>query len=118
MKIDSTTERPAPVTQTPPRVRIAPDHAATSALDAKAVNPKPAPADPAQVDAAIDAANQSMRKIATNIQFEKDASSGQIVVRVVDTETQQVLRQMPSEEMLAVGKALDRLQGLMVHHKV
>jgi len=76
------------------------------------------PADAAEVDAAIKAANQSMQSVATNLKFEKDTTTGKTVVRVIDSETQQILRQMPSEEMLAMSKALDRLQGLMVHLKV
>lgn len=89
--------------------------------------PAPAPAihntgdqqrDTPQIDAAIEAANRSMQNVATNLQFEKDLSSGKVVVRVIDTDTQQVLRQMPSEEMLAMGKALERLKGLMIHLKV
>ena len=40
-----------------------------------------------------------------------------MVVRVVDSETRKVIRQMPTEDMLAMSKALDRLQGLMVHLK-
>lgn len=115
MKIDSSIESPAPVAQSPARARFASRPAAPQAPDVQTRVLLP---DPVQVDAAIDAANQSMRQIATNLKFEKDTSSGKMVVRVVDTETQQVLRQMPSEEMLAVGKALDRLQGLMVHHTV
>jgi flagellar protein FlaG len=74
--------------------------------------------DPAEVDAAITAANQAVQSVATNLKFEKDSASGKTVVRVIDSETQQVLRQMPSEEMLAMSKALDRLHGLMVHLKV
>lgn len=76
------------------------------------------PASAQEVDAAIKAANQSMQSVATNLKFEKDTATGKTVVRVIDSETQQVLRQMPSEEMLAMSKALDRLQGLMVHLKV
>ena len=96
---------------------------------AAAANPAPAPApaatdagdperDAPRIDAAIEAANRSMQNVATNLQFEKDVSSGKLVVRVIDTDTQQVLRQMPSEEMLAMGKALERLKGLMIHLKV
>jgi flagellar protein FlaG len=87
------------------------------AADAPATPPQPA-AGAAEVDAAIEAANHSMRSVATNLKFEKDTTTGKTVVRVIDSETQQILRQMPSEEMLAMSKALDRLQGLMVHLKV
>jgi flagellar protein FlaG len=37
-----------------------------------------------------------------------------MVVKVVDTETDQVIRQIPSEEMLAIARNIDRLQGLLV----
>lgn len=87
------------------------------AAGAPPVPPQPA-AGAVEVDAAIEAANQSMRTVATNLKFEKDTTTGKTVVRVIDSETQKILRQMPSEEMLAMSKALDRLQGLMVHLKV
>jgi flagellar protein FlaG len=32
---------------------------------------------------------------------------------VVDTSTKQVLRQIPNEEVLAMSKTLDKLQGLI-----
>lgn len=93
--------------------------AAAPATPAPAINNSDAAGrDAPQIDAAIEAANRSMRNVATNLQFEKDLSSGKVVVRVIDTDTQQVLRQMPSEEMLAMGKALERLKGLMIHLKV
>jgi len=89
-----------------------------TAPEAGPVQQKPAAAQPAEVDAAISAANKSIQSVATNLKFEKDTASGKTVVRVIDSETHQVLRQMPSEEMLAMSKALDRLQGLMVQLKV
>jgi flagellar protein FlaG len=96
--------------------KVRPDRPVEPAPAASAA-PQPK-AEAAEVDAAIEAANHSMRSVATNLQFEKDTSTGKTVVRVVDSETKQVLRQMPSEDMLAISKALDRLQGLMVHLKV
>ena len=118
MKVDFTPDRSlaeARPARAPARPAPATD-AGVAAAGAPAV-PDPQSVN-AQVDAAISAANQSMRSVATNLRFEKDSDSGKIVVRVIDSETQQVLRQMPSEEMLAMSKALDRLQGLMVRHKV
>lgn len=114
MNIDIVKETPLPqgmTTVRKPRTERVP------AADAPATPPQPA-ADAAEVDAAIKAANQSMQSVATNLKFEKDTTTGKTVVRVIDSETQQILRQMPSEEMLAMSKALDRLQGLMVHLKV
>ena len=74
--------------------------------------------DAERVDAAITAVHQFLRPVASSLRFVRDDSSGRILIRLVDSETQKVLRQIPSEEMLAINKALDRLQGLMVELKV
>jgi flagellar protein FlaG len=42
---------------------------------------------------------------------------GQHRVKVIDTATKDVLRQIPSEEMLAIAKAIDKVKGLLVHQK-
>jgi flagellar protein FlaG len=39
------------------------------------------------------------------------------IVRVVDKQTNTVLRQMPAPEMIAVGRALDRMQGILIRLK-
>ena len=75
-------------------------------------------ADSHVLDEAIKSANDAVRQLATNISFEKDDSTGRLVVKVIDSETQKVLRQMPSEEMLSLTKAMDRMRGLMIHLKV
>jgi flagellar protein FlaG len=43
--------------------------------------------------------------------------SGEAIVRVVDKETNQVVRQIPGQEMLAIRRALDRLQGILIRVK-
>jgi len=75
-------------------------------------------ADSHVLDEALKSANEAVRQMATNISFEKDDSTGRMVVKVIDAETQKVLRQMPSEEMLSLAKAMDRMRGLMIHLKV
>jgi flagellar protein FlaG len=72
----------------------------------------------AAIQDAVKSANEAVRQVATNLQFQTDESSGQLVVKVVDAETQKVLRQMPSEEMLSLAKAMDRMRGLMIQTKV
>jgi len=71
----------------------------------------------AAVRDAVKTANEAVRQVATNLRFETDDSTGAMVVRVIDSETQKVLRQMPSEEMLSLAKAMDRMRGLMIHLK-
>ena len=72
----------------------------------------------ARIDDALTAVNRFLKPVATNLRFVKDDSSGRMIVRVIDAETQKVLRQMPTEEVLAMNKALDHLQGLMIKLKV
>jgi len=39
------------------------------------------------------------------------------VVKVVDLETKEVIRQIPSPEVLEIAKAVDQLQGLLIRQK-
>jgi flagellar protein FlaG len=51
------------------------------------------------------------------VEFSLDADSGRVVVKIIDSATQEVVRQIPMEEMLALAKALDKFQGLLLHTK-
>jgi flagellar protein FlaG len=51
------------------------------------------------------------------LQFEFDKEADKLIARVVDTETGELIRQMPSEEALRVSKVLGRLQGLLIHEQ-
>ncbi len=77
-----------------------------------------------QPAASVEAAKQAVARIneflkssAANVEFTVDAASDRVVVRVVDSETHQLIRQMPSEETLAISRALDRLSGLLLAQK-
>ncbi len=72
---------------------------------------------PEQVKQAIEAANEALKAASSNLEFAQDPSTGKTVVRIVDVTTRQVIRQFPSEEMLAIARALDRLQGLLLVEK-
>ncbi len=69
------------------------------------------------VEAAVREMNAFIKPASASIQFALDEDSGRTIVKMVDTETNKVVRQMPSEEALAISKSLDRLQGLTVHTK-
>lgn len=66
----------------------------------------------------LEAATQSVRDfvepINSNLEFSVDNDTGQLVVKIIDRATKEVIRQMPSEEMLAIAKALDSIKGLFV----
>lgn len=55
--------------------------------------------------------------VAQNLQFSVDGETGKTVIRIVDGATKEVIRQIPNEEVLAIARAMDRLQGLLLKGK-
>lgn len=70
-----------------------------------------------QVDSAVKAANEFMSTVNNSLQFSIDKDTGTSIVRVIDKNTQELIRQIPSEEMLNIAKALDTITGLLVRQK-
>lgn len=58
------------------------------------------------VRAASDAITQALESASRNLRFEVDESSGRTVVQVVEASSGEVLRQMPSEEVLRIAAQL------------
>lgn len=102
----ATTVQHAPKAQPP----IQPEAEKTAGISAR-----PASAD--EVTEATQRVEKFVQAMSSDLQFTVDDSSGAFVIRIVDRATQEVIRQMPSEEMLAIAKALDRLQGLLVRQQ-
>jgi flagellar protein FlaG len=78
--------------------------------------PKPTPT-LAQLTQAINSINQAMSAMSSDIQFSLDEDSNRTIIKIVDQETKEVLRQIPSAEALAIAKALDQAQGLLIKQK-
>ena len=74
----------------------------------------PVVVDKAALDAAVKKLNDFVAPALQTIEFSVDQESERTVVKVVDTATQKVLRQIPNEEVLAISKTLDKLQGLVI----
>lgn len=58
-----------------------------------------------------------VKQAAQSLEFSIDRDTDKTVVKLIDSETKQVIRQIPSTEMLAIAKALDKFQGLFVERK-
>ena len=91
--------------------------AAPPDLPSKASAAATAAIDDAQLKQAVRDANTTVASLASSIEFSIDSQSGKTVVRVVDTTTQQLIRQIPSPEMLEISHALDRMQGLLLRQR-
>lgn len=89
---------------------------------AKPAEPKAGPAPEArpsreQVQQVAQQLRRAAEPVAQNLQFTVDGDTGKTVIRVVDGATKEVIRQIPNEEVLAITRALDRLQGLLIKSK-
>jgi len=63
---------------------------------------------------AVDEVRKAIEPVAQDLLFSIDNDTGRTVVKVVDSSTDKVIRQIPSEEVLAISKALDKLQGVLI----
>ncbi len=71
-----------------------------------------------QVEAAVKAVKEFIQPMAGNLEFQMDEETDKLVIKIVDSSSGELIRQIPSEEMLEIAKALDRLQGILVRQKV
>ncbi|MCB1886715.1 MAG: flagellar protein FlaG [Rhodocyclaceae bacterium] len=75
------------------------------------------PVDRQQLERALENIRRVVEPVAHNLQFTVDDDTGRTVVKVMDGATDQVIRQIPSEEILSIAKALDKLSGLLLEQK-
>lgn len=73
-----------------------------------------------QLKMATDNINQAMQQTNQNLEFEfsMDTDTKKTVVKVVDKQTGQLVRQIPSEETVAIARSIDRFQrSLLLNQK-
>ncbi|SCY07411.1 flagellar protein FlaG [Nitrosospira sp. Nl5] len=63
------------------------------------------------------AAQQISQPIRSTLEFSIDPDTGRAVVKIIDSATRDLVRQIPMEEMLVLAKSLDQLKGLLLHTK-
>jgi flagellar protein FlaG len=73
---------------------------------------------PASVQPAKEMAQEISQPAISTLEFLIDAESNVVVVKIIDSTTRELVRQIPMEEMLALAKALGRLKGLLLNTKV
>ena len=95
--------------------------AARGAAATETATPQPQQATSAQkaeneqtLSAAISSVEEYIKPFNNRLEFNVDKDVGRVVIKVVDKETEEVILQVPSEEMLAIAKALDNIKGLFV----
>jgi flagellar protein FlaG len=69
----------------------------------------------AEVVNAVQALNGFASTMSAALTFSLDEDTGHTIVKVIDRDTDKVIRQIPSEEAVAISKSLDKLQGLLIN---
>ncbi len=103
----------------PPQVPAA-EAVRPAALRARKSADAPAPQSQPQSGAEAGTLEDAVQHLATHassLQFSVNQDNGRTIVRVVDRETQKLIRQMPSEEAIAISKSIDRMQGFLLKMK-
>jgi flagellar protein FlaG len=72
---------------------------------------------PEELKSAVEKVQTFVSATTSDVNFSIDKDSGNTVVKVIDRSTKEVIRQIPSKEMLEMAQALDRLQGLLVKNQ-
>jgi flagellar protein FlaG len=66
------------------------------------------------VQESVEKLNEFIRPYVTSLHFSVDKDLGKVVVKIMDNETKEVIKQFPSEDILALSKALGKVAGLIV----
>ncbi|MCM8596750.1 flagellar protein FlaG [Accumulibacter sp.] len=98
----------------PPREVRVPAEQALRSPDSPQAAAAEAAVDRRQLEVATKSVRDFVEPINSNLEFSINADTRQLVVKIIDRTTKEVIRQIPSAEMLALAKALDSIKGLFV----
>ncbi len=107
---------PAAPTPLPPDV-AAPPVAVSPTPSATAAQPRQPPLSAQVVAEVAQQINDFLRSNSASLEFQVDSQSGEVLVRVVDSDTNEVIRQIPSEQIIAIAHAIDQMYGLLFKQK-
>lgn len=69
---------------------------------------------PTDLQQALKEVQTAIDVVANDLRFSIDEDTGRTLIKIVDRETDEVIKQIPSEEFLRIARALDKFQGLLV----
>ncbi|MGK5039086.1 flagellar protein FlaG [Janthinobacterium sp. GB1R12] len=86
------------------------------ATESGTVAPQQASKEPSrdQLNKAVSELNQSSQIKTQGIEFSIDEDSQRTVVKIIDQETKEVLRQIPTKEALELAKTFDSAKGSLI----
>lgn len=69
------------------------------------------------LDSAVASMQDFAQSVKRNLDFHIDDSTGRVVVQVIATDSGELIRQIPSEEALALAANLDDMRSLLVREQ-
>ncbi len=70
-----------------------------------------------QIRQAVQNIQGAVENLAHNLRFSIDEDTGKTIIKVVDTHTDEVIRQFPTEQAIEIARTLDKVQGLLFNDK-
>jgi len=71
-----------------------------------------------RLESSISQLNDLVKSVQRDLQFSIDVSSGKTVITVVDTTTAEIIRQIPSDEVLALARNIESFKGALFSAEV
>jgi len=71
----------------------------------------------AHIEQAVEKIQETVNNLSQNLKFSIDEDTGKTVIKVMDVQTQEVIRQIPSQEAITIARTLDKVQGLLLNDK-
>ena len=66
-----------------------------------------------RLDAVVSGINELVHELQRELHFAVDHNSGDTIIKVVDRETEEVIRQIPSEEVVRLRQRLEEVAGVL-----
>ncbi len=70
-----------------------------------------------EVTNAVQVLNNFASTMSASLNFTMDKDTGNTIVKVIDRDTEKLIRQIPTEEAVAIAKSLDKIQGLLINNQ-
>ena len=66
-----------------------------------------------QTEQSLQEINKVLASLSVSVQFQIDPEYKDVIIKVVDQDNGKVIRQIPSEDVVRISKAMDNLKGLL-----
>lgn len=68
-----------------------------------------------ETSAAIGELVDALKNTTIGLRFEIDEATHRVITKVIDKESGDLIRQIPTEEVLRIARAIDKMQGLFIN---